>query len=112
LLAILLIAIAPTVSQFRAVLRANAVGAHHHLASSDSSGAPCADEHAGGLPDDCWKKCGYCDFLHHTPAAGGINYHATFAAIDLVLPVARCIAGTAHSSYAQAAQPRGPPLFA
>ena len=40
-------------------------------------GAPCPD---GGKHGDEWHKCGYCDFLAHTPATGHLAYRQQFSA--------------------------------
>jgi hypothetical protein len=73
-------------------------------------GAPCLHDH-GGKPDDCWKKCGYCDFLTQTPSLGGFEYIAIFAAGYPPLPAARALTQRAHVLDVRAAQPRGPPVF-
>ena len=141
LFAIALIAIVPTFSQLlsrpgmaMAAAPRNGVGDDHattmgglqpeHHAGADHgahasqhgdtlttpSGAPCLHDH-GGKPDDCWKKCGYCDFLTQTPSLGGFEYIAVFAAGYPPLPATRALMQRAHLLDVRAAQPRGPPVF-
>lgn len=117
LFAIALVAIAPTVSRLRAVACIESGSAHdihaehHHATSNESQAAPHAHEHDGQSPDDCWSKCGYCDFLAHAPAIDNIDYVAAFVATHTAAWIARAVSLQAYPSYAQAAQPRGPPSF-
>jgi hypothetical protein len=115
LFAILLLSIVPTISQ---VLAARAVhgdpaSAAHHGSDQGSAhhdhdaGVPCPD----GKHGDEWHKCGYCDFLAHTPATGHLAYRPLF---DAPLPPAldsRASAESAPPTHFPAAQPRGPPGF-
>jgi hypothetical protein len=68
-------------------------------------GAPCP-HHPG---DDPWHKCGYCDFLTHAPAIGGLEFVARFATAfpEIVAPAAD--ARPIRAAYLLAARPRGPP---
>ena len=117
LVAILLVALAPTVSQIEMSLRQAAHGAHHaHM----QAGAAETDAHAGhaahaseareAAPEDCWSACGYCDLFSHVPAlelpggAGLVEPALPAPAIDLEHAV------VAHATHRLSAQPRGPPL--
>lgn len=114
LVAILLLSIVPTISQVVASLAIrsdNASTSQHHVAHEasqhDHAGEPCPD----GKRGDHWQKCGYCDFLAHTPALGHVAYCPQFC---VSLPPVLVSAGTpqrARSAYFLAAQPRGPPGF-
>ena len=117
LFAILLVALAPTVSQLRAATAAStgsafalaSLHAGHDMAAMDDAAPRAANGKGGTSPDDCWKKCGYCGFLSVSPAAGGFAYLAAFAA-PVAAPMAdRSIPSRRHISYSVAAQPRGPP---
>lgn len=140
LFAIALIAIVPTFSQLLARPGMALAAASHHGSGNDHAtagglhlehhagadrdahasqhgatlttpaGAPCLHDH-GGKPDDCWKKCGYCDFLTQTPSLGGFEYVAVFAAGYPPPPAARAFTQRAHVLDVRAAQPRGPPVF-
>jgi hypothetical protein len=100
ILAMALVALAPTIMRVRASLIHDQAGhAHHHHAG-----------HAGDpAPDDCWRQCGYCDFLAQTPAIGSIDYVAAFLATHTSIVATSADTREAHASYVQAAQPRGPP---
>jgi|SRR5690348_6379973 len=115
--AMLLLALAPTVSQ---VLGAHAphhahaghavaASAHADHAALASHLQPQADDDCAG---DCWRKCGYCDFLAHAPAL------ATVAHAIVVAPLRAAAPATRHRSEPRVvrpfslAQPRGPPVLA
>jgi hypothetical protein len=89
----------------------------HHSGHVDHD-APASIEHAsahcrhGDNPgEDCWHKCGYCDFLTHTPALGSFEFFAHFATALPPVLVSRTLAQHAYATYFPAAQPRGPPLL-
>lgn len=113
--AILLVALAPTVSQ----LRAASAGAHDSRFASDLAHAahgpqsalaiPCGHDGDGKVPDDCWKKCGYCGFLTDSPAAAGIAFLASVIAPSTLPPSERTKKHRPRDAYGIAAQPRGPP---
>jgi hypothetical protein len=130
--AILLLAVVPTISQVIASVPAHAALRMLASESAPASGHACEgthsdhvgheqpvpDEHAnphcrhGDRPgDDCWHKCGYCDFLTHTPALGGFGFLAQFASAlpPQLVPLTR--EQRAHAAYFPAAQPRGPPAL-
>jgi hypothetical protein len=112
--AMLLLALAPTVSQ---VLGAHAPHHRHdqHAAAvSDHAGhaghgaQEAADDDCAG---DCWRKCGYCDFLAHTPALAQVAHAAI---ISPLRPAAPAAARRIEPRYARSfsrAQPRGPPVL-
>jgi len=112
--AMLLLALAPTVSQV--------LGAHapHHAHAGHAVAASAHADHASHLQPqadddcagDCWRKCGYCDFLAHAPAL------ATVAHAIVVAPLRAAAPATRHRSEPRVvrpfslAQPRGPPVLA
>jgi hypothetical protein len=117
LFAILLVALAPTVSQLRAASDgetsspASLFGMHagHDMAAMGDAAPQGADGKGSAPPDDCWKKCGYCGFLSHSPVMGGFAYLAALAAPVAASAPDRSIPARTHVSYSVAAQPRGPP---
>jgi hypothetical protein len=117
LVAILLVALAPTVSQVTMSLRQAGHGAHHahvQARASESDAHAGHASHAGdaheAAREDCWTACGYCDLFSHVPAlefpgCGELVEPALPAhAIDLAHDV------VAHATHRLSAQPRGPPL--
>ena len=112
--AMLLLALAPTVSQV--------LGAHapHHAHAGHAVAASAHADHASHLQPqadddcagDCWRKCGYCDFLAHAPAL------ATVAHAIVVAPLRAAAPATRHRNEPRVArpfslaQPRGPPVLA
>jgi len=118
LLAILLVALAPTVSQLRAA-RGDAHGlpsssdiAHAAHGPESALAIPCGHDPGGKAPDDCWRKCGYCGFLTDTPAAAGIAFVSAPVAATASPPSGRVDTRHRHDPYGIAAQPRGPPQTA
>lgn len=120
LFAILLVALAPTVSQLHAssdghlgsLIGRAGLHAGHDMAAMGGEPASSHDhDKSGKSPDDCWKKCGYCGFLTHSPLTGGFAYLAAFPAPIAVSIPDRSIPVRAHLAYDLAAQPRGPPQF-
>jgi len=107
--AILLLSIVPTVSQLVAVHSPHAGHAHHAASHAAHVGHYGHDLAGQDRDDDCWRKCGYCDFLVHAPALGAIAYVAAFAPSAAPIPVDRSIDQPKYSKHFQAAQPRGPP---
>jgi hypothetical protein len=132
LLAIVLLSIVPTISQVLASSdRLAASGQNHSLQTAESShacrekqygphvtdSAAASSEHAnvhcrhGDAPgEDCWHKCGYCDFLTHTPTLRSFEFLAHFSTALPPVLVPRALAQHARVTYFAAAQPRGPPL--
>jgi len=117
LVAILLLSIVPTISQ---VIASNAIHGHHAVAGQSDPeqriahrdhggvpGAPCPD----GKHGDEWHKCGYCDFLAHTPATGHLAIRQAFSAPPAPPLVSRESLQSAPPSHFPAARPRGPPGF-
>jgi len=118
LVAILLLSIVPTISQF---ITSRAIHSGHTSASthdadqsraqhdhSGGPGVPCPD---GGKHGDEWHKCGYCDFLAHTPALGHLVYSALLSAALPPVLVSRATVQRTRPSHFPAAPPRGPPSF-
>lgn len=108
----LLVAVMPTVSRLHAAwgggpaphagVMQHAMGGHE-----DPSHDHCARQ--GGNPDDCFKKCGYCDFLGHTPSLASVPYLAIlFAPAVLRAPLHRESPLRSVARF-NAAHPRGPP---
>lgn len=105
LAAISLLVCMPVVSQIRAAFVPHA---HHHgLAHSGHQ------EQAGSAidpaDDECWKKCGYCDFLIHTPAIAAVAYLPAFIGVTSPSPVAHSLLDSRFDEDIRVAQPRGPP---
>ncbi|MEO5627007.1 MAG: DUF2946 domain-containing protein, partial [Dokdonella sp.] len=118
LLAILLVALVPTISQLRAASggdRGALVGlaglhAGHDMAAMSGEPAWSHDhDKSGKSGEDCWKKCGYCGFLGHAPVMGGFAYLAAFPAPVAASTPDRSIRVRAHIAHDLAGQPRGPP---
>jgi hypothetical protein len=104
-LAILLLSIVPTISQ---VVFAHAPHAHMAMSSGHMHHAG----HAASQPDrddDCWRKCGYCDFLAHTPAMATLAYVAAFSGAVAPVTIDRERAEPRYAKPSSTAQPRGPP---
>jgi hypothetical protein len=104
--AMLLVACAPTISRVRAALVAGQ-GVHaQHMAMHHHGGDP-------EDPDDCWSKCGYCNFLANTPAIDSVEYVAPLvASAGSELVPDDAVPAPPHAPFAQAAKPRGPPSIA
>jgi hypothetical protein len=106
-LAILLLSIVPTISQI--VLR-HAPHVHASMTAAEHA------RHMGHMPasgpdrdDDCWRKCGYCDFLAHTPALATIAFVPAFAGALAPAPIDAERAEPRFAKPLRVAQPRGPP---
>jgi DUF2946 family protein len=104
-LAVLLVSIVPTISQ---VVLAKAPHAHASTTVAGHAG------HLGHMPsgdrdDECWRKCGYCDFLAHTPTLATIAYVPAFAGAAAPVAVDRECAEPRYAKPLRTAQPRGPP---
>ncbi len=110
-LAILLLSIVPTISQLVSGhaphVHASMTAAAHAHHASHASHAPAT----GDPDDDCWRKCGYCDFLAHAPALATIAFVPAFAGAVAPAPVDQRRAEPRHAKPARAAQPRGPPAL-
>ena len=110
-LAILLLSVVPTVSQI--VLRhaphvhASMTAAEHarHIGHAPATGT----DQSGNRDDDCWSKCGYCDFLAHTPALATIAFVPALTGAVAPIPPARQSAEPRYAKPIRVAQPRGPP---
>ena len=114
----LLVALAPTISQWRAAASPHAGmhAMHHAMAMPDAHAAHAMHGHDGAAtpasdPDD-WRQCGYCDFFTLAPAVGGLS-HPPFAAIALPQPLPPLFAvARIAPRLVITARPRGPPSFA
>ena len=109
-LAILLLSVVPTVSQI--VLR-HAPHVHASMSAAEHARmghvpAPGGD-HDPARDDDCWRKCGYCDFLAHTPALATIAFVPAFTGAVAPAPVDQPRAEPRFAKPLRVAQPRGPP---
>ena len=110
-LAILLLSVVPTVSQI--VLRhaphvhASMTAAEHarHMGHASATGT----DQNRDRDDDCWQKCGYCDFLAHTPALATIAFVPALTGAVTPIPLARESAEPRYPKLIRVAQPRGPP---
>lgn len=121
LFAMLLVALAPTISQWRASASPHAMAAmhamHHAMAMGDAAdsahathGHAGAHEPASGSNDG--KACGYCDFFAQVPSVGGVS-HPPFATMALPQPLPPVfVAVRLAPRFVIAARPRGPPSFA
>ena len=119
----LLVALAPTISQWRASASPHAGmhALHHAMAKADMPASPSphalhaqggAHGQAPASPDDCWKACGYCDFFMQLPSVGGIS-HPPLEPIALPQPLPPVfLAVRLAPRFVIAARPRGPPSFA
>jgi len=111
-LAIVLLSVVPTVSQI--VLR-HAPHVHASMTAAEharhvSHAAPVGgDEQGRDRDDDCWSKCGYCDFLAHTPALATIAFVPAFTGAVAPAPAALRSAEAHLAQPLRLAQPRGPP---
>jgi hypothetical protein len=103
--AVLLLSVVPTISQ---IVLTRAQHAHASMTVAEHTG------HLGHMPtgdrdDECWRKCGYCDFLAHTPAIATIAYVPAFAGAAAPIPIDSSRAEPRYALPTRAAQPRGPP---
>jgi len=111
-LAILLLSIVPTISQ---IVAGNAPHVHASMTAAEHArhvghAAPVGgDEQGRDRDDDCWRKCGYCDFLAHTPALATIAYLPAFTGALAPAPLNDERAEPRYAKPARVAQPRGPP---
>lgn len=129
LFAILLVALAPTVSQVAASLRhgghqghahAVAMQADAHAGHASHAVAVQVDEHAGhdshapemhdAPPEDCWSACGYCDLFNHVPALDLPGCGELVAADFPAVAIDSGYRVFANVAQRRSAQPRGPPL--
>lgn len=96
-----LVAVMPTLSRLHTSTchaHAAAIVAHHDC-----------EQGAGDPSEDCWSKCGYCDFLAHSPGLTSFAYVPAFVALVDRAPPSLNSPPLATLAYALAAQPRGPP---
>ena len=105
-LAIVLLSVVPTISQI--VLR-HAPHVHATMTAAEHA-RHMGHAPANGDPDDCWRKCGYCDFLAHTPALATIAYVPAFTGAIAPAPRACQAAEPRSAKPLRLAQPRGPPV--
>ena len=105
-LAIVLLSVVPTVSQI--VLR-HAPHVHASMGAAEHARHLGHTAAAADRDDDCWSRCGYCDFLAHTPALANIAYVPAFGGAIAPAPPARESAGGRFARPLRSAQPRGPP---
>ena len=106
-LAIVLLSVVPTVSQI--VLR-HAPHVHASMSAAEHARHVGHTAAAGDRDDECWSKCGYCDFLAHTPALANIAYVPAFGGAAAPAPLARESSASPFAKPLRAAQPRGPPF--
>jgi hypothetical protein len=106
ILAMLLLALAPTVSR---VVGPHAPAHHHEVAQAGHAGHHGGAGNGGG---DCWSQCGYCDFLAHAPALGALAYPIALQAVLPSIPVPQALHQPRLAVAIFAAQPRGPPFLA
>lgn len=113
LFAILLVALAPAVSQVAANLRHGGEQGHAHAEAMQ------ADAHAGhgshaemheAPPEDCWSACGYCDLFNHVPALDLPGCGELVAADLPALAIDPGYHVFTDVAQRRSAQPRGPPL--
>jgi hypothetical protein len=112
LVAMLLVAVMPTISQLRAAsggAHASHAGVMQHAmgGQEDSSHDHCDKNH--GKPDDCFRKCSYCDFLGHAPSLASVPYLAILLAPAVLRATARVETPLRSVAGFNAAHPRGPP---
>jgi hypothetical protein len=106
-LAILLLSVVPTISQ---IVFARAPHAHMHASMTPAEHARhLAHSHDSGDPDECWRTCGYCDFLAHTPALATIAHLPAFAGEIAPAPTDSERPQPRYAKPIRVAQPRGPP---
>ena len=105
-LAILLLSVVPTVSQI--VLR-HAPHVHASMSAAEHAQHMRHVPTTGDRDDDCWRKCGYCDFLAHTPALATIAYVPAFTGAIVPAPIDQQRAEPRYAKPLRVAQPRGPP---
>lgn len=106
--AALLLAFAPPLSQVLAAdattARHGATAEHHRHHAATASG-----EAVSGFGEDCFRKCGYCDFLAHAPLLeSGVPAWPAIAPTHGG-PCAPLIRDPAARARFRVAQPRGPP---
>jgi hypothetical protein len=105
-LAIVLLSVVPTISQI--VLR-HAPHVHASMTAAEHARHMGHAPASGDRDDDCWSKCGYCDFLAHTPALATIAFLPAFTGAVAPIPLARESAEPRYAKPIRVAQPRGPP---
>jgi hypothetical protein len=109
--AILLLSVVPTISQIVAAhaphahVSMTAAGHAHHMGHAPGSG----DDQRRDRDDDCWRKCGYCDFLAHAPALATIASLPAFTGAVVPAPIDHRRIEPHHAKPTRVAQPRGPP---
>lgn len=105
-LAVLLLSIVPTVSQ---LVAGHAPHAHASMTAAEHARHFGHAATSGDRDDDCWRRCGYCDFLVHAPALATVAYVPAFNGAAAPLPPDGVRAEPRYAKPARAAQPRGPP---
>jgi hypothetical protein len=108
LLAMLLLALVPTVSRVlaghaaaSAAMAGHQHQAHHHAAAGQGA-------HAGHADGDGLDACGYCDFLGHSPAAA-LAVPVVLVGIPHAVPAPAGDHRPPCLARAWRARPRGPP---
>lgn len=105
-LAIVLLSVVPTISQI--VLR-HAPHVHASMTAAEHARHMGHAPASGDRDDDCWSKCGYCDFLAHTPALATIAFLPAITGAVAPIPLARDSVEPGYAKPIRVAQPRGPP---
>lgn len=106
LVAILLLALVPTASRI-----ASACAPVHHGGHAAHAHHAGGDAHEPSLPgEDCWSKCGYCDFLAHSPSIANTAYVASLL-LSPAPPAPQAHPALRPRAPFTAALPRGPPSF-
>lgn len=105
-LAVLLLSIVPTISQ---IVSGRMPHVHASMTAAEHAHHMAHATAGGDRDDDCWRKCGYCDFLAHTPALATIAYLPAFAGAVAPAPLGRACAEPRYAKPVRVAQPRGPP---
>jgi hypothetical protein len=109
--AILLLSVVPTISQILVhhvphVHGSMSAAEHaHHMGHAPATGS----DQGRDRDDDCWRKCGYCDFLAHTPALATIAFVPAFAGAAAPMPLDRESVEPRYAKPVRVGQPRGPP---
>ncbi len=108
LTAILLLTCMPVVSQVRATFVPHL---HDHSLAHQGHEKHAVSGSIDPSDDECWKKCGYCDFLTHTPALAIVAYVPAFVGMPPIAAVDYTHSGARFDSGIRVAQPRGPPAL-
>ena len=111
--AILLLSIVPTVSQIASLHGPHAGHTHQSMPAGHAGQTAQAPKNQAlknaDHDDECWRKCGYCDFLAHSPALVALAYLPSLSPAPAPIPIDRERARPRYATPILAAQPRGPP---